>query len=144
MPGQFSPQRAQYEADRFYIYTKSLIPENLIQCAIKGMDAVRAGGYDTGVPLQPSFWKPGDDPQKLCKIEMPQIANRVIMELVRRPAIGELAGTLTGAKMVQVWWVQLLYKPSADPNGWGQTNIGWHQDRQYWKPWEEGSEFFTA
>ena len=51
MPGQFSPQRAQYEADRFYIYTKSLIPENLIQCAIKGMDAVRAGGYDTGVPL---------------------------------------------------------------------------------------------
>jgi hypothetical protein len=28
----------------------------------------RERGYDTGVLLQPSFWNPGDDPQKLGKI----------------------------------------------------------------------------
>ena len=51
---------------------------------------------------------------------------------------------MTGARMVQVWWVQLLCKPPAGPGQAGSTNIGWHQDRHYWQVWEEGSELFTA
>ncbi len=35
----------------------------------------------------------------------------------------------------------MLYKP---PGGAATGNVGWHQDRQYWKYWEEGSELFTA
>lgn len=143
-PAEFFQADVQYEADGFYIYPKPLISEHLIQRAIQGMDALRAGEYETGVPPQPSYWKPGDSPQKLCKIEMPQVANHAIMELVSHPAIGKLAAALTGAQMVQVWWVQLLVKPPADPDGLVHTNIGWHQDRQYWKVWEEGSELFTA
>lgn len=128
----------------FYLSPKPLLPLDLVERAILGMDALRRGEYETGVPPQPSFWKPGDDPQKLCKIEMPQVANRSIRDLVSHPNIGKLAAELTGAEMVQVWWVQLLMKPSAAHDGKGSPSVGWHQDRQYWKVWEEGSELFTA
>jgi ectoine hydroxylase-related dioxygenase (phytanoyl-CoA dioxygenase family) len=136
--------RERYVADGFFLYTEPLIPADLIQRAILGQDALRAGEYETGVPPQPSYWNPGDDPHKLCKIEMPQVANRAIMELVSHPALGELAAAITGAEWVQLWWVQLLVKPPADPGGATQTNVGWHQDRHYWQIWEEGSELFTA
>ena len=141
---QPSTARKQYEVDGFFIQAEPLIPEALVQRAIEGMDALRSGEYETGVPPRPSYWEPGDDPQKLCKIEMPQIANRAIMELVSHPSIGKLAAAITGAQMVQIWWVQLLYKPPATPDGSSHTNIGWHQDRQYWRVWEAGSELFTA
>lgn len=135
--------RTQFEDDGFYLHQEPLVPDDLIRRATEGMDAVRSGDYDTGEPPR-GGWQPGDDPQKLCKIEMPQIANRAILELVSHPAIGELAAAITGAQMVQVWWVQLLGKPPADPEGAIPTSIGWHQDRQYWTPWKEGSELFTA
>ena len=94
------------------------------------------------MPPQPSPWNPGDDPGKLCKIEMPQLANRAIMDLISHPALGALAAEITGASMVQVWWVQLLYKPPVDENK--NTIVGYHQDRQYWNVWDDGSELFTA
>jgi hypothetical protein len=114
---------AKYKADGFYLLPEPIIDKDLIQRVIKGMDAVRAGEYETGVPPRPSFWNPGDDPKKLCKIKMSQIANRAIMELVSHPAIGKLAAEITGAQMVQVWWVQLLYKPPVDPDGVIPTNV---------------------
>ncbi len=141
--GELSPARTRYERDGFYIQPEPVLPAGLVERAVAGMDAVRAGVYDTGVPPQPSYWNPGDDPGKLGKIEMPQVANRAIMELVTHPALGELAGELTGATWVQVWWVQLLYKPAAAP-GRDSAVVGWHQDRHYWKAWEAGSELFTA
>lgn len=135
--------RARYEQDGFFIHPDPVVPADLVLRAVHGMDALRAGEYETGIPPQPSFWNPGDDPGKLCKIEMPQVANRAIRELVSHTGLGELAAEMTGARMVQVWWVQLLLKPpsAAGPGG---TNIGWHQDRHYWQVWEEGSELFTA
>ena len=57
---QHSTARRQYEADGFYIHPKPIIPDELIQRAITGMDALRAGEYETGVPPQPSYWNPGD------------------------------------------------------------------------------------
>jgi len=139
---QLTTARQRFQADGFFIHAQPLLPPDLIERATRGMDALRAGEYETGVPPPHSYWNPGDDPRKLCKIEMPQVANRSIMELVSRPAIGELAAEITGAGMVQVWWVQLLLKPPAEAGA--STSIGWHQDRQYWQIWEEGSELFTA
>jgi ectoine hydroxylase-related dioxygenase (phytanoyl-CoA dioxygenase family) len=135
--------RAHFKADGFFLHPEPIIPEALVRRAVDGMEALRRGEYETGVPPQPSFWNPGDDPGKLCKIEMPQVANRAIMEVVSHPALGAVAAEVTGARWVQVWWVQLLVKPPGGPEG-GSTNIGWHQDRHYWQIWEEGSELFTA
>jgi ectoine hydroxylase-related dioxygenase (phytanoyl-CoA dioxygenase family) len=136
--------RERYAADGFVIVNSPVIPGDLVQRASDGMDAVRRGEYDTGRPPQPSVWKPGDDPNALCKIEMPQMANRAIFELVSHPSIGATAAAVTGASRVQVWWVQLLYKPSLPPGTPTQTSVGWHQDRHYWGVWEEGSELLTA
>ena len=142
-----TPQQ-QYKTDGYYLHPHPIVPKDLIQSAIQGMDKLRSGEYETGMPPRPSYWNPGDSFQKLCKIEMPQIANNAIMRLISRPEIGELAAQLTGAKMVQVWWVQLLGKPPAQPDQSTApntgTNIGWHQDRQYWKSWAEESELLTA
>ena len=106
-----SSVQEKYRTDGFSIHPEPVIPANIVQAAIHGMDEVREGRYDTGTPPQPSRWNPGDDPHtKLGKIEMPQIANRAIMELMKVPTLGELAAEVTGAKAVQIWWVQLLYK----------------------------------
>ena len=136
--------RQRYQEDGFCLCPEPLIPLEFVERAIAGMDAVRAGQYDTGVPPRPSRWNPGDDPNTLCKIEKPQIASRAIMELVSHPQLGEKAAEITGAKAVQVWWVQLLYKPPSLAGETPRTNIGWHQDYNYWGIWEDDSELFTA
>ena len=134
-----------YQQDGFYLHPTPVIPADIVSAAIRGMDEVRASRYDTGTPPQPSRWNPGDDPNtKLGKIEMPQIANRAIMDLMKVPALGKLAAEVTGAQAVQIWWVQLLYKPTALAQATTAPGIGWHQDRHYWQIWEEGSELFTA
>ena len=107
-----SQARTNYEADGLYLFPEPIIDAALIQRAIEGMDAVRSGEYDTGTAPRPSAWNPGDDPKKLCKIEMSQMANHAIMELVSQPSIGKLAAEFTGAEMVQVWWVQLPLQTS--------------------------------
>ena len=135
---------AAYGRDGFYIHDAVLWPLDTVEHAVEGMDAVRQGEYDTGVPPRPSAWSPGDDPQRLCKIEKPQIANRAIMDLIKHPALGALAAEVCGAEWVQVWWVQLLYKPPVAGAETSGTHVGWHQDRNYWGAWEEGSELFTA
>ncbi|GIX06308.1 MAG: hypothetical protein KatS3mg115_0711 [Candidatus Poribacteria bacterium] len=138
-----SQARERYSQDGYWIHPDPIFPEELIRRAVAGMDALRRGEYETGVPPEPSPWNPGDDPGRLCKIEQPQKANRAIRELIAYPELGRLAAEVTGARWVQVWWVQLLLKPPTDDPS-AKTKVGWHQDRQYWGIWEEGSELFTA
>lgn len=136
--------RTRYEADGYYLAPEPVFPPGLVSSAVAGMDAVRIGDYDTGRAPQPSGWKPGDDPNRLCKIEQPQFASQALRDLLNFPALGRMAAALTGASRVQVWWVQLLLKPSLPAGAVAATNVGWHQDRYYWNVWEEGSELFTA
>ena len=134
----------RYRRDGFCLCPEPVLPAHVVEQAVAGMDALRAGEYDTGRPPRPAAWNPGDDPNLLCKIEMPQIASRAIMELVSHPALGAMAAEVTAARAVQVWWVQLLYKRPAAGGRQRGTNVGWHQDYHYWDAWEEGSELFTA
>lgn len=136
--------RAAYERDGFYIHADPLIERDVVDRASAGMDALRAGDYDTGTPPQPSPWNPGDPVERFCKIEFPQIANHAIMALVSHPEIGRVAAEITGAEMVQAWWVQLLGKPATLPGAEAATSVGWHQDRQYWGAWEPDAELLTA
>jgi len=143
MPADTSP-KGFYEEMGFYVHDAPLFPEDLVRRAVAGMDAIREGRYETGISPEESYWNPGDAQDKLCKIEMPQFANRAILELVSFPGLGRLAAEITGARMVQAWWVQLLYKPPAAHAAVQGTNVGWHQDRQYWDVWTPESELFTA
>ena len=132
--------RAAFEADGFYLYQQPLIPADVVQGAVDGMDAMRRGEYATGQAPQPSYWNPGDPDDKLVKIEMSQTCDPRIMALVTYPALGKLAAEIMGAKMIQVWWTQLLMKPASNK----VATIGWHQDKQYWDAFEDGSELLTA
>lgn len=136
----------QYGQDGYHMHTASILPLDLLARATRGLEDVCEGIYDTGTEPTERLWNPGDDPRALRKIEQPQLANHALREAISTPLLGQLAGAVTGAQSVQVWWVQLLYKPGAPDGGAieAQTNVGWHQDQAYWKEWEDGSELFTA
>jgi len=137
-----STRRALYVRDGFHLQREPILSAARVARAVTGMDQIRRGVYDTGAAPEPSQWNPGDDPARLCKIELPQKASRGIRELVSDPGLGAYVADVTGAEAVQVWWTQLLYKPSASARS--APVIGWHQDRFFWRAWEEGSDLFTA
>lgn len=136
--------RDQFDTDGFYINREQRLPADLVDQASDGMMAVRRGEYDTGRAPEHSPWNPGDRDDVLCKIEMPQFASKAIARLISHPLIGTVAAEATAATWVQVWWVQLLYKPPTPQNTIVGTNVGWHQDRNYWQSWEPDSELLTA
>jgi ectoine hydroxylase-related dioxygenase (phytanoyl-CoA dioxygenase family) len=133
-----------YREQGYYCHTAPVLSPGEIAATLRGMEQVRDGHYETGIPPEDSPWKPGNDPRTLCKIEMAQQCNRAIMTAVANSRLGEVAAGITGASMIQAWWVQLLIKPPVSPEGDFKTNVGWHQDFQYWDCWEDGSEVFTA
>ena len=133
--------RARFDRDGFVI-APPLVEAALVEEAIEHMDAVIAAEYETGVAPHGRKWNPGDDEARLRKIDQPQLCDRMIQRLIAQPAIGAAAAELTGASRVQVWGVQLLYKPSG---GGAAGNVGWHQDQQYWlRWWTADSEIFTC
>jgi ectoine hydroxylase-related dioxygenase (phytanoyl-CoA dioxygenase family) len=133
--------RAKFEEDGFLI-GPTLVDPQLVHDMIPHMDAVIAGDYETGRAPQMRKWNPGDDESRLRKIDQPQLASRSILELISRPEIGQAAAELTGASWIQVWAVQLLFKPAG---GATVGNVGWHQDQQYWlRWWTPDSEVFTC
>ncbi|NQU38543.1 MAG: phytanoyl-CoA dioxygenase family protein [Lentisphaerae bacterium] len=135
----------QFERQGYLLYKEPLVSAEVITGAVAGMDQIRHGVSDTGRPPCASPWKPGDDTNKLCKIENPQFASKGIRRLLQQPAIGETIARATGAEMVQVWWVQLLYKPSTSSDTPVTTGVGWHLDWTYWQGhWVDGSELMTA
>jgi hypothetical protein len=140
-----SDAATEYRDRGFVLFDTPILDADLISGASEGMDEIREGRYDSGRPPAPSSWNPGDDPGKLCKVELPQRANRAVHGLVSSPAIGACAAAATGASMIQVWWVQLLHKPSTPPGTTSATNVGWHRDWTYWADaWDPGSELLTA
>lgn len=140
-----STVREQFKADGFYLNPEPIFSEDIVANAVAGMDAIRRGEYDTGRPPYESPWNPGDPDDVLCKIEMPGLASQGVYDLISHSNLGKLAAEITGAEMIQVWWVQLLYKPAVSQNGVAKTNVGMHQDLFYWQNhWEEDSELFTA
>jgi len=137
--------RDAYLRDGFYLHRESVLSEDLLDRAMDGIEDVRNAIYDTGEAPDYRLWNPGDNPLSLCKIEIPQLGNHALREAIASSRLGEIAAAVTGASMVQVWWVQGLYKPGVgDGPVEAVTNVGWHQDQSYWQPWEEGSELFTA
>ena len=158
-PAALVADAAAYARDGFLILPEPVVSPALLQRAVAGMEAVRHGEYDTGRPCVGSNSLPareenrgmapgaGNDTDTLCKMELPQQANHALREVVSLEAIGRLAAEATGATWVQVWWTQLLGKPASGGTETGEstTNIGFHQDRNYWQGnWEEGSELLTA
>ena len=132
--------KSSFERDGYY-FAPEAVPQDVTARAVRHMDLVIAGEYETGASPMP-YGKPDPNSNMLIKIDQPQVADRTLFETISHAAIGKLAAELTGANMVQAWAVQLLYKPAG---GEAVGNVGWHQDWQYWKDWwTPDSEIFTA
>ncbi|MBI3112567.1 MAG: phytanoyl-CoA dioxygenase family protein [Ignavibacteriales bacterium] len=138
--------RERYEQNGYYIHAASILSPELLVRATRGLEDVCEGMYDTGLEPAERLWNPGDDPRALRKIEQPHLANYALREAINAPLLGQLAAAITGAGRVQIWWVQLLYKPGTPDVETVEvkTSVGWHQDQAYWREWEDGSELFTA
>ena len=137
--------KTSYEQNGYCIFEQPVLEPELLAAALAGMNMIREGGTDTGTLPHHYHWKPGDDPSALCKIDGPQAASRAIAELISSTEVGECAAAATGAQMVQAWAVQALYKPPTSDGTVALTNVGWHQDWNYWnKTWEDPSELLTA
>ena len=131
----------KYDRDGYCILPSILSPE-LIRRTVGRMDAVMKGEYESGKAPLDMWWNPGDPPTKLRKIDQAHVADRTIFEAVTSPELGRLVAAITGAKLVQIWVVQMLYKP---PGGSAQGSVGWHQDYFYWKNFfTSDSNIFTA
>lgn len=127
---------AIYRRDGFCLVPEA-VPEAVLLAAQQGAAQVRDGHFDTG---QPPSSHPGFDPAALCKINDAHLANRALYDLVTEPSLGELAARVVGAQGVQLWASQLLIKP---PDSGGSGHVGWHQDRQYWRYWQQDEGLFT-
>lgn len=132
--------RTSYERHGFFLGPQ-VVPPELIHRVIPHIDAVLSGHYETGrEPVR--RWNPGDSPTRIRKINDAHVSDRTIFEFVTCPEIGRWAAAITGARIIQIWASQLLYKP---PGGDLAGQVGWHQDFMYWKEiWEPQSELFTA
>ncbi len=136
--------REAYDRDGFVLVPGTGLPADLLARAAAGLNDVRDGKYDTQQKPETSPWQPGGPVDRLVKIEHPQLGNKALREVIAHEAIGRLALEVTGAEWVQVWWVQGLIKPSTPPGGKLASNVGWHQDKQYWKQWSAESNLFTG
>ena len=132
-------QTDSYARDGFARSDGPVLPPDVVAAGVAGMDAVRRGEYDTGQPPPPSPWNPGDDESVLCKIELANAASRQLQDVLAHPALGTFVGEATGARAVQVWWVQLLVKPPAQSAN-SATAVGWHQDYMYWQDYWKGPD----
>ena len=127
--------RRQYEEDGFYLLPQPILSAEILEAASLGIERLVQGEYNTGTAPTSQA---NPDPQALLKLNDAHRADNDVRALVTHPEIGRLAAALTG---VQVWASQLLIKPIGEK---ALGKVGWHQDRQYWQYWEEGSQLFTA
>ncbi len=129
----FNPNPYREHLDREgFAHTKSaVLPSALIERCCERMNALAGNIHDRG--RQPyRRWNVGH-PTRIQKIDNAHVADHALFELVCHPAIAELAHAVTGARMLQVWSTQLLYKPAG---GGDDGCVGWHRDTQYWKCWK--------
>ena len=124
--------RAEYQRNGVCAFT-AVIADEVIDRASQGVDDVIAGIYRSGREPLGRHSEVGDTTDRLLKISQPHYSSPEIADLVRYPAIGELAAAVMGASMVQVWAVDLLTKP---PHSGRSARVGWHRDITYMRYWE--------
>ena len=123
---------AKYEANGYYISRPGVIPDDLIETAIRGTERFYRGerdaelpaatGYSNSVPID------GKTPRNN---EFVSLQVNELKAVATYPLIGAIAARLTRSTSIRVLDDQLIWKP-ADPGNASETITGWHADRAYW------------
>jgi hypothetical protein len=121
--------------------SKKILPDELIDAAVRGADRFYAGERDRDLPLPfPRGWTP-DKGEVLRKNDYSSLRIGALWALVSYPLIAAIASRLSGSPAIRLWHDQLLYKPPEKPGA--PLNVGWHTDRGYWKTCSS-SDMLTA
>ena len=112
-----------------FCFTKKLFSSDETTAAREALWEVIQGNYETGTEPENRFWNPGDSPESIIKIDKPHLCSSVLFELITEKGYGKELARITGARMVQAWHTQAVWKPSG---GGQEGNAGWHRDIQYW------------
>ena len=121
-----------------FCFLPKIFSSDQVECARNALWDVIQGQYETGVQPENRFWNVGDDPESIIKIDKPHLSNEQIWNLITYKDFGKWLADAVGAKKIQVWHSQSVWKPA----GGGQKgNAGWHRDIQYWPFWKPNGVF---
>ena len=121
-----------------FCFLPKIFSSDQVECARNALWDVIQGQYETGVQPENRFWNVGDDPKSIIKIDKPHLCNEQIWSLITDVDFGKWLADAVGAKKIQVWHSQSVWKPA----GGGQKgNAGWHRDIQYWPFWKPNGVF---
>ncbi len=129
--------RNALDRDGFF-FTDIILSSEKTMAAREGLWEVIQCNYDTGVEPESRFWNPGDNPKSIIKIDKPHLCNTALLDLITDDSLGKELARITGARTIQAWHSQAVWKPS----GGGEAgNAGWHRDIQYWPFWKPKGVF---
>ncbi len=114
--------------ERGYHIHGKLFTDEQVASIRAACEAVLQGDYEAGVPPDDIYWRPGDNPEAMRKIDNAWKANAVIREAVTSPKLGQIAAQLLDAPSIRLWHDQISFKP-----GGGGKVVTWHQDWAYWQ-----------
>ena len=121
-----------------FCFLPKIFSSDQVECARNALWDIIQGQYETGVQPENRFWNVGDDPESIIKIDKPHLCNEQIWNLITYKDFGKWLADAVGAKKIQVWHSQSVWKPA----GGGQKgNAGWHRDIQYWPFWKPNGVF---
>jgi ectoine hydroxylase-related dioxygenase (phytanoyl-CoA dioxygenase family) len=114
--------------ERGYHFHHGVFTADEVAAIREGCEDVLQGKYETGIAPDDIYWKPGDNPLAMHKIDNAWKANRTIAQAVTNPRMGQIAAQLIGAPSMRLWQDQISYKPAS-----GGKVVTYHQDWAYWQ-----------
>jgi hypothetical protein len=127
-----SQDDVEFYREHGYYVSQKILPEELIDTALHGVERHFLGDRDFDLPISAGFsdWHPGD-PETFRNVEFLALRNIQIRALALFPTIGAIASRLAGTDTIRLWDDQLVWKDPARTDD-NDAVIGWHTDRAYW------------
>lgn len=123
---------AFYREHGYYVSPK-IFSDDEIDEAVYGSERFYAGERDflLAESVKPfEGWRP-EHGDVLRVNDYVSLVNRELAALAWHPLLGAIAARLAGTPSARLWHDQMIYKPVGKDEG--ETGIGWHTDRAYWK-----------
>ncbi|MDW9819706.1 phytanoyl-CoA dioxygenase [Sinorhizobium meliloti] len=122
---------AAFQRDGYYVTPEPIIPKELIDRALYGVERHYQGERDWHLPISGGYldWRP--EHAGLLRInDYVSLQNEQLRELTTYPALAAIAARLVLTSEIRLFHDQLITKlPSSDTS----TAIGWHVDQAYWQ-----------
>ncbi len=121
---------AFYQAHGWYV-SRSVIPDEMIELALKGCDRLYQGDLDHQLPIQAGFknWHP-EDGDVLRNNEFTALQVIELRMFALQPIIGAIAARLAQTSGIRLFDDQVVYKPPVRDREDGA--VGWHTDTAYY------------